>query len=538
MQYMQEFVFRVSKPDSSIAIKLKSYRVLGRNPDIGTACFTLSDLVDGTPTQLSSKMQDGGRLEVILCRSKSPEFAPPVPHHKMHTRLPSLRFVLEKDVYFPGDVVRGYVRYFERFKNAISVLLSFDGYSRVYLTDGSDDPSYTSNIRHLQHTSVLFGSRNPYLGLKVNGQFLFQTAFEFRLPTDLPPTYQHTSNWNEIQILYSAILRVERGRFASKQVSIPFRVLPPLTPPCLDIFRSSIDKIATSKDIYFSIEGPRTLVSGGSYQMKVIINNTKRRTAIQSLKIKLRVHGQYRGEDKSLSLKKTIWVVHFLGPTTHRRSPPDPRVITMTDTSLLPIAAGVRKEVVLDLPMPPLLDPAITALQCPIIQTQHYLEAKITTDYVGPNQLEVSVALPVDVTILGEQTKIPSAANPLQCLAYGLKGPDIISPVYVPPLSIDGKTVKPELSMQYGNFDFSNHGENIEPEAFNDYENRTMKGLLLPLTWTPGTLASWLAPTNGVPPVSPTAQLCNITPIDFAYESGKEESSSSDDEEQVVRSMV
>lgn len=523
---MQEFVFRVPKADSSVAIKLKSFRVLSRNPTIGTALFSLSDIRDGIPARVTSKMDEGGLVEAIFCRLKVPDLVRPIPYHKMHDRLSSLRFVLEKNVYFPGDVVRGYVRYFERYKTAISVLLSFQGHSRVYLTAGSDDPVYQSTVRHLRHTSVLFGSINPTEGLKVQPQFLFQTAFEFRLPTDLPPSYEFEENLHEAQIRYSAVLMVQRSRFLPKQVSIPFRVLPLPRPPCLDVFRSAINKLSKQKDIHFSIEGVRELITGGSYRLKVVINNSKSPHAIQSLKLKLRVYGQYRAEDSDLVAKKTVWVIHFANGT-YQQLPADPRPITMSVAGFLPISAGENKEVIITLPVPHELNPTLAATQCPIIQTQLYLEAKITTFSMGGKPLEARVALPVEGLTVALTTKIPSAANALQCLAYGLKASDILTTAYVPPLSGDGRRVTPSLSMHYGHFDFSGYGETIEPEPFLGHDSRFMMTKAYDKDWVPGTLPACLIPAKGVPPVPLVAQQCNITAVHLSSDIVDEESSSS-----------
>lgn len=503
---MQEFVFSIQKPDVVVSLKFKEFHVIGRNKTIGTAHFELAELADGVPKKMTQKMEGGGLVLAIFCRQAFPSTGTNmIPGRVIKERLGSLRLVLEKASYYPGEVVRGFVRFFERYRKPLSIVLHFEGFSKVTWSEGSDDPTYTSVVPFFSHSFVLFGSRKHYQKVKVGPQFLFEAAFEFRLPTALPPSYSclkvkgifDTKLTNE----YRVVGLVNRGNLQTKRFSLDFNVLTTPTPSLQGFSHSTSRKLINDGDIVLRIEGERFITAGTHpYVLKVSIDNTKGTFPIERLTIKLKVAIYYHAEKLNRSAVQTIWRITLPDALVQNDGSTDATSDASGIASIVPVPVGKKREGTLKMMFASNLIPSLSAERhSPLIQTQLYLVASVKKIMTASKSYKAVTAIPVVRQDFGEKPQNVGAPAELQCLAYSVPREHIDRLTYVPPLSFRGKKISTCLSAQYPKlFDFSELGESIDPELFTGYDPEYMQTRIYdvkPAEWTPGTLPSWLPKT-------------------------------------------
>lgn len=498
---MQEFVFNDLKRDSTISIKLKSFRVLSRNKPIGTATFNLEELEDGVPKKMIRQMEAGGSIVAIFCRLAFSPPNTPIPGRVIHERLPSLRIVLEKNVYYPGDVVRGHIRYFERYRKPLMIHLLFEGMSKVYFTDGSDDPTYNNTYPHFSHNSVLFGTRRGMQKVKVGPQFFFQAAFEFRLPTNIPPTLHCILPKvydTKLSVQYRAVAFIQRANYHTKKEIAEFKVMPSYSPPLAGFCHSSASKLIRDNDVILKIEGLRYVTAGTTpYELKVSIDNTNGTVPVESLTIKLKVAIYYYAEKNSRLAVQTLWRFNLPVNAATRAALTGTGTESSGFLSIVPVPVGKKTEGTLKMNFSADVAPSLNPTNSPLIQTQLYLTASIKKVMNSSKCFKAVAAIPVVRCEIGEAPDLTNASpNVLQCRAYGVPQDNIETPCFVPPHSLSGKHVAASLSMQHPlPFNFKEYGEPIVPEVFTGYDDRFMTTPLYhlkPADWTFGTTPSWV----------------------------------------------
>lgn len=450
--------------------------------------------------------------------NKNPRIGTQTSGHELHVRLPALRIVLERDEYFPGEVIRGFVRYHERHSTSISaVRLCFEGLSRAQLTVSTGQSSYTyySSATLLRHTSVLFGSENYKTKTEVGPNFYFEKAFEFRLPEGLAPSW-HTGGNPMLSNRYRVIAFVDRHKVRDKKAHVDFVVRNSLSHARLDPATATCKQDIHDGSLELQVSAQQTFFAGQAYPVTVVIDNTKGTKTVES--IKLAIKGKYYyhvGCGGHHSHKWSIWHRTFNASSSTDSSKGE-HALLQDELDLVPVPPGERREAVVKILIPTAHFASLHASLSPIIQTAFYVNLKAKTDGGHFKTHKSECRLPVLSMKEIKFTESPSAANPLQCLTYTMESPLTSSSYLVPLNSPDGKKILDGMSARIGKFgNFGDFGDPVEPPFYltKDSKFQTKKhGSIDKMGWKSGMVPSWASrdgldianiPNSNVPNRSP-----------------------------------
>ena len=501
LQFNQEFVLNVPKRNSSVSIKIKSHHRLSRNKTIGIATFDLSDLEDGASVEKTEAMDNGGSIVAIFERQRNPNIGTQDSGREMHVCLDPLRIMMERITYFPGDVIRGVVRYNCPKKTPISsVRLCFEGKSYVMWTvhTGQSTMVFESRAPLLQHTSILYGSRDYGKKEEVGPNFLLERPFEFRLPTDLAASierFSHDSIYAHNRYCIKAF--VHRSGTSNKLAKVHFTVLPSPSMARLDIGTASLSKIGKEDDIDITMEAQRTAWAGKPLEVKFSLDNTHGAKEIESLELKFKVKRLgYAKHGGRRAVTKTLWKSQFTGKSSSAPTSGIDHEELINEGSLLPVPPGGKREGIIQVPIPNDIPPSLHSTSSPLIQTRFYLKAEVKTD--GGIIKSPSGKFVLDVMGLVENPfmEIKSSAEPYQCVMYTPESTLAVTPYLVPENSENGKKLEEALIVKRRHFDFSTLGEPTVPESYLDYDSKFMNShssRISTSSWSHGRTAHWVS---------------------------------------------
>lgn len=496
-----------------MSLKIKEYRRIGRNKTLGVADIDLSDLEDGLTEQRQVNISTAGHVEVVLCRNQNPTLPKGVIIDK---RLPALRIVLERNNYVPGEVIRGFVRYHERHKTAISAIrLSFAGHSHVEWTESSGETSttYSSRISLLKHTSILFGSQDYDKKVNVGPDFYFEKAFEFRLPSELA-----ASTWNQSTInnSYRVIAYIDRHKVANKVASIPFNIR---TPPHLARRESAYAitrKFITEGDIELIVSAPLTFWAGSPYIVKVVIDNTKGSKPIESLKVELKGKMFYYSYDGGRYFTPIPgWGPKVYSARESSSSAPNHSILE-DELDVVPVPPGQRRETTVGMLIPHTILPSLHSSLSPLIQTKFEVIATVKSNGGVFKTHKAKAELPVmcmHPTSKSDFEPSIEDISEMQCLAYSMPSPMSSSPYLVPYVG-DSKKLIEGLSAKYPQFgSFDSFGDPVVPDHYLTADKK-FHGYHFEHSWCFGDKPKWVT-NEGIPPAN-IAMTSTVPPSDFA----------------------
>lgn len=463
---------------------------------IGEATFDLSELQLGVGAEKIAQLEGGGRMVAVLNLRKNPRIGTQLSGHEMHIRLPTLRIVLERNVYMAGDVVKGVIRYFERHKTSISgIRLCFEGISYSQFVDTSDSDNTVTHISTyplLQHTSILIGD-HPKTGkrMEIGPCFLFERAFEFRLPVDLLPSIETSKGcYNRYQV----IAYVDRQSMPPKVTKTRFFVnVPPAAAPPGNTSTTMLT-LATDGAVSITATAPATLWAGKNFDVHLLIDNSGGNKSLDTLEMKLICEKtEYTVKGLLHTHEKLLWArTCSTAPSVHNTEPME-NLFNLKN--FLPVPAGKSHEATVTVQVPDAIPPTLIATSSPLIQSRFVFYAEAKALRAGDKSIKATVFLAAVGMTEFKLPRIKGLAPSLQCLSYTPPAPYSVSHLLVPLDSTDGKLVDPGLSIAWGQFDFKPLGTPTSPPYYLQHDIDFMHDNINQLTpdlWEPGTIPSWL----------------------------------------------
>lgn len=179
------------------------------NVSLGTATLDPSTIAPNTAIDLWLPITGQGELHIFAqstpLTARNPAKA---------TRLSTFRMILERTVYFPGETIRGALVFNVGPPLKIrGVRVKFEGATKTHWTEhhGTGNNrrtvSYHSHIVYFNPVATLYGNPRGVRGDMIIASGGYYWPFEFVLPSNLAPSYQHSFGSN--------------GYFAKGYVDIP-----------------------------------------------------------------------------------------------------------------------------------------------------------------------------------------------------------------------------------------------------------------------------------------------------------------------------
>lgn len=513
------------KTNTIVTIKLKSRHRSESAKSAGIAYFDLSDLLDGKAELRESKLPGGGSVTAIFCRSPNWTIKVLIDYIHLYERLPSLRVVLERSTYYPGELVRGVLRYHELQERAISsIRVGFDGQSFVSWNESSQatDSSRRISVSRatlLRHTTVLLGPADYQHKTQIGPNFYFERAIEFRLPNNLAPScvYSSSTDTEPVNIkdalttvpsqgeklarnIYQAIAFVDviaeeadrKGSKASKsmphQVSItPFNIMVPPTQDELEnwIELSNVTNLhGHSVTVY--AECPENLVAGKEFPVTIRIDNSKGKRPISSCRV---------------AFYRTLTLTHVLasgGQGTDRRTFTDAYLKHSAKSDYFPILPGVAATFKMKLKVPQKdLIPTLFSPSSPLLQVSHYIQVTAETDTMEKARVAMQILAFGAERREQKVVNIIRKESPLSSLQSRVFIPtDMVqsAAAFAPHNSEDGKRIEQGWSTNITNIDFEAFSAPVDPEQYDTYDVKLHgpnNGAIHPAEWQAGTAPYW-----------------------------------------------
>ena len=494
-KWHQEFLFGAAKEDSKIELKLYDWNRFSSSKSLGTATISLAEVAVNTTVDQWWSVGAQGELRVIIHVLPALLAVPA----KINMKIDSLRLVLERTCYWPGEVVRGVVVFGVRKPTKIhSLRLLFEGITRTSFIKGADkNAPYIAAMPIINTTALLAGTalEKGETFEMAPGGYLY--PFEYCLPLNISHTYDYDSAGSDyLRYRFAAHADIagksNKTCFAGIYVRWhPSQTRPEPTLPCKD-------PITKTTDVRADITGPATAFSGENYTAKVIINNQSNKP-ITALSIEL--------QSAFWHCARSNWgtpsrlVNDYTSFHTYRWD--------SSTLSSLPIApnASFSEEFTLTLPGNTL--PSLHSTRSPLIQNGYRFLIKVFSDSNSEVKVFGNTSAPV---LMGEHYSSPADAAPAQPMNGSPASFILIPPSSLPPNAshwiVPGRTsdnmdvawssvniIQPTPSSLPGHF--------TPPQTF-DLSSVFQSTEHYPSTarppiheWSPGTVPVWISSRDG-----------------------------------------
>lgn len=316
------------------------------------------------------------------------------------SRLPSFRMQLERRTYFPGELIRGHVIYnVGEPKKIRGVRVKFQGHEHVSWTEtrtvrrpdgtvGTELVHFAAHHTFFNPIATLYGNQRGE-----NKDFKIQSStyvwpFEFCLPLNLPPTYNHHLG----SIKYAIEAYVDIPWAADKIVKMPIDVIVSYT--SLKLFQPTLKVSKKTKGNFFFSDGGQIVLVAQTQDVAYAGEN-------QAIGVNVTNHTTKFIKELHCELKyKQKFIAFHLGHCKQRK---DSRKILKV-TVPCGIAPGAQWAGVINLTIP--ADSPVSVLKqlSPFISTKYELEIEAVTEGSGKLHSGVEFELIVGVRHPAEWT--------------------------------------------------------------------------------------------------------------------------------------
>lgn len=472
---------------------------------IGTLTIDLAKVTLGTVYDDWRPLDAGtGDLRIVLHLCK---LALPKPTD-LSIRMHSVRLQLERNVYYPGQTVRGCLVFgAQKHRKYHGVSVAIEGYAHTEWAQGSHTPAPTSSrhqyqgaVKFLSHIASFKGGAPPLSSTDKKDSFDVAPGahlypFECTLPMDAPPSldtqtspglrglppYDQFPHPVNFYLVYRVVGFVDRAGKSDKVSALFFKVLPH---PSLELPGESLSvtplKHSTS-DVQVKLSGKRTALAGEGYDLTINIDN-KSPKRIDFVRTRL------------------MYSLTVSGKSAHHgwsQKEADHVILTWDSSNLsnLPIEPGTNWSQTLKLPMPEDLDPSLHSSQSPLIQAAYYFEVEASESESAGHTMG-SADLPIYTSGRFKTLTVPDAPTepegPIDKL-FSAPAPEDFAGKLIPAPSTSHKDVEC-YGREFGSI--ANYPNAFEVKQF---ESHLVFQLSTPLEhypnvqeWTPGKAPCWL----------------------------------------------
>lgn len=348
---------------SKLELRVRDWNRFSSNKSLGFVTVDLSKLRIGTFYDDWHAMDTQGELRVMIHLSRL-NIASPL---TINTKLPKIRVHLERNVYYPGETIRGcLVMSTSKTHRAGWIKIIVEGASSSIVN------MHVGQALMLAASGTILGDVNDKTKVYTLGDGLHLYPFECALPLNIPHTYR-SGNPDRIGYigsnvnLYRVAANIDVVGTLPAWSFAPFRVLAHPMHAVLDPYTYTASPSLKEAPVHVDIEGPSTAWCGEQFTMRITIANNSD-SAIDHFLVVLKVANWVSGKYIAALWKRVCLSWYPAAEWKHFPGAPGSS-----------IAPGQTWTKTISFTMPSDLNPSMPSTISPLLQNAYQLKVQVGT---------------------------------------------------------------------------------------------------------------------------------------------------------------
>ena len=433
-QWHEEFIFTLPEQNIPITFHVWDYVRIFSNVTLGTATLDPSTIAPNSAVDLWLPVTgQNGQGELHIFAQSTPLTAR---NPAKGTRLSTFRMILERTVYFPGEVIRGALVFNVGMPVKLrGVRVKFEGFTKTSWSEtrGTDRNRrtvwYHSHIVYFNPTATVYGNPRGVRGDMIIPSGGYYWPFEFVLPASCAPSYTHTLGQNNYFVKGYVDIPMGFDRTVTETLTLTAQYATLV--PMLYTKNSSTAKaiFASDQNISVSVTTPPVAYMGEQFDVSMTIVNQGTK-AVREVLISLNMKAFFTASSVEGRETRTVHAEVM----THK----------VAGIAGFPIPPGQTWQGTIRIGIPTKIAPSIPAASSPLIQVFHTIKTRVNTEGNFFTKASNEKKFPV---LVGErypflqQVVVAPPSQPQGVIVVAQQPPDVYK--YLAPSVMQGEAYNP-----------------------------------------------------------------------------------------------